>query len=92
MKHTKETPVPATVRVTHSYTCDRCGQPCGDSEATGYNVDQAAIHCETGTNYGSDGKNVDVIEFDCCTECFVKHVVPAMEALGFKARREHESF
>lgn len=69
-------------------TCDRCGKPCDDREARGYNVKEAVVMAEWGQSYGTDGGSKERIVFDCCVACFKKIVVPAMIDLGFTMRTE----
>lgn len=52
---------------------------------------KATIEMENGDTY-PESSSVEALVIDCCTECFVKHVVPALEAIGFKARIEDRSW
>lgn len=72
----------------YSDTCDKCGKPSGDCEATDrYDVQEVEIVMKLGSSYPGDYSATHTV-VDCCTECFTKHVLPALVALGFKPREE----
>jgi len=88
MKIEEKIQVPASERVAFHYVCDKCNKPCrGDEPTVNYEVAGVEIHVDSGESY-PDGACVDRIEFDCCSACFTEHVIPALEALGFKPREE----
>ncbi len=76
------------VDTTTSYTCDRCGKPCGrDERHRTFEVKEVRLHAvvehEEGGRY-PEGASTEQIEVDCCSNCFLTVVIPALKALGFK--------
>lgn len=84
MKTTATVQVPATVRSEDRYTCDRCGAPCGYDEPDADGAERR-VRIESEKR---DALEVERRAIDCCFRCFEEHVVPALAALGFRARAE----
>ena len=81
MKHTKTIDVPASVKTFESHvTCDICGETIKPEGR--FEVRDVQISYKRGTNHGNDGGDTLTDEIDCCVDCFVAKVKPAIEALG----------
>jgi hypothetical protein len=53
-----------------------------------YKVEGVVIRSVEGEAYpGDDSEGVTTTVIDCCFACFGTHVLPALEALGFKPRK-----
>ena len=77
MKKETKRLVAAHYETDTEYVCDRCGKPAG------YTAEPEIEIKRTLRGYENSG---DVVEIDCCGECFDQHVVPALKAIGFTPR------
>jgi len=94
MKHVKTKEVPATTRKVTSYTCDLCGGPSGEDEsdaAGAYRLAECTIMMKRGSSY-PEGGNVNYVELDACTACFLGRIIPALEAIGMKPRKDGRDY
>lgn len=67
-----------------SHTCDLCGGKMRYGDGW-FDVGEVEISCQIGSRY-PEGGNYDIVETDCCVDCFDDRVKPALEALGAKFR------
>lgn len=90
MKTTKKRHVPGYTENVSVITCDKCGEPAGaDVKAGERETESTVISTEAryDEKYEHSGE-AETVEVDCCAKCFRAHVLPALEALGFKPRTE----
>jgi hypothetical protein len=92
VKKVTQTRIPSETIDVAVYTCDKCGRPSGDLRTGAYDRVETTIASKSVTSYGTDGGSSEATVFDCCADCFKKHVVPAMVALGFTVREEEENW
>lgn len=93
MKTVTKKRVPGYVTDVAAYTCDRCGAVAGRVEdpdtRRGTTHETTIFSSEIHTlPHGEQGGDMQSVSFDSCRECFLAYVVPALTALGFKAREE----
>lgn len=97
MKIEKTVEVPAhTSTVLDHYKCDLCGKTSGTGdwrpEGGSYNIRSTEVRMEIGSNYGSDGGNVEKTIFDICIDCFTSKLIPWMASQGAKPRTEESDW
>lgn len=73
--------------------CDFCGESAEHGSRVSrhsvyYDDSTVTIRGEFGTRYPEDEDCRERLEIDCCPECFKGKVIPAIENLGVKFRRE----
>lgn len=87
MKVQKTIEVPAMARtVVDHLVCDLCGKKSeGDNwSGRGYDVSDTRIEMTTGTNYGTDGGDLETTSIDVCPDCFVSKLLPWAASHGAK--------
>ena len=65
--------------------CDFCSGPIG-YQPDPFMVTDVEISCYIGDIYSSGGTSGKFTEIDCCADCFLSKVKPAIEALGVTFR------
>lgn len=89
---TKTREVKEVVIDAHQYLCDFCKRDIAevqrvDKEVTG--SQEVNISADIGDNhYYEDGDDRDRYELDCCHECFIKKVIPALAGAGAIMRKK----
>ena len=72
--------------------CDICGTSkeggvWGDNWARGYDINEVNISRRTGSQW-PEGGNGEKIEFDICPRCMDEKVIPFLESIGAKPRKQ----
>ena len=83
MKHTNLIDVPAKPAYTKmevtKVTCDLCGNKINISE---YSAEEIQVSCKTGSCYPEGSGSGDLTEFDVCSQCFEKKLIPWFQSQG----------
>ncbi len=64
--------------------CDYCDKDIERHNRGNYDRSEVSMEAKLGENYGDEGDNRDYYWLDCCPQCFLEKVKPAIEALGVK--------
>jgi hypothetical protein len=82
--------IPArTERKVVGHRCDSCGKHLDGSVNT---VSDALVSCQRGTNFGSDGGDIETLEFDICPECFDFYIVGLFRERGIHPRASRKQW
>ena len=95
------TPEPRTTTELAEVRCFACDDPApqpdqhgedswerGGWARGGYDIDKVILRHEDGSTYPHSGRDVEVVEFDCCPKCWADKILPFLLSLGDPDRHD----
>ena len=89
------TPKPKEVEELAEVRCFACDDPApqpdehgedswdrGGWASGGYDIDKVVLRREDGSIYPHSGRDIEVVEFDCCPTCWDDKILPFLRSLG----------